>query len=150
LYDSLGQAYNPGATAMNQSSSGQFGGMSGMNVLPSQMNPSFPPQYNLNPLAHSVAAQSNALKPKTPKKRKDPNAPKAVRNAYMIFCQMTRNKLKAQHPELSFGKLGGRMGEMWRLMTATEKAPYEKLALEDRDRYRTEMLKWQQGKASNK
>jgi hypothetical protein len=34
------------------------------------------------------------------KKRKDQNAPKAVVNAYMIFCKMRRNELKKKYPEL--------------------------------------------------
>jgi len=75
-----------------------------------------------------------------PKKRKDPNAPKSVSNAYMIFCKATRPKLRAQHSNLKFGQIGAKLGAMWRTMSAQEKKPYEILANKDRERYRHEMI----------
>jgi len=80
---------------------------------------------------------------KSRKKRKDPNAPKRASNAYMIFCKERRAKLKEEHPELPFGKLGAKLGEMWRVMTADEKKPYETRASNDRDRYKKEMNSYQ-------
>ena len=75
-----------------------------------------------------------------PKKRRDPNAPKAVCNAYMIFCKSRRGELKNELPELAFGKIGAKLGEMWRNMTSEEKKPYEDRAMVDRERYRKEMV----------
>jgi len=82
----------------------------------------------------------------TTKKRKDPQAPKAVSNAYMIFCKAKRAELKKQHPDLAFGKIGAKLGEIWRSMAPEEKKPYEDRAALDRERYRREMLEYQSGK----
>lgn len=75
-------------------------------------------------------------------KRRDPHAPKPVCNAYMLFCQSRRGELKQQLPELAFGRLGAKLGEMWRNMTPNDKQPYEDRATLDRDRYRREMLEY--------
>jgi len=55
------------------------------------------------------------------KKRKDPNAPKAASNAYMVFCKERRSELKKQHPDLPFGQLGAKLGQMWRALPPIEK-----------------------------
>ena len=77
------------------------------------------------------------------KKRKDPNAPKRASNAYMIFCKERRAQLKLDRPDLPFGQLGKRLGEMWRSMSAEEKRVYEDRATGDRDRYKGEMNSYQ-------
>ena len=61
----------------------------------------------------------------------------------MVFCQEQRNVLKEAEPQLAFGKLGKRLGEIWRNMTAEEKQPYEEKAGRDRGRYKQEMTKYQ-------
>lgn len=92
-----------------------------------------------------LPSSSNSIPPssKQTKKRRDPNAPKAVSNAYMIFCKSQRAELKAQNPDLPFGKIGAKLGEIWRQMTPDEKKPYEDRASVDRERYRKEMLEYQ-------
>ena len=60
-----------------------------------------------------------------------------------MFCQEHRNALKEAEPELAFGKLGKRLGEIWRNMTAEEKQPYEDKAGRDRGRYKQEMTRYQ-------
>ena len=77
------------------------------------------------------------------KKRKDPNAPKRASNAYMIFCKERRAQLKLDRPDLPFGQLGKRLGELWRSMSAEEKRVYEDRATGDRDRYKGEMNSYQ-------
>ena len=77
------------------------------------------------------------------KKRKDPNAPKRASNAYMIFCKERRAQLKLDRPDLPFGQLGKRLGEMWRSMPPEEKRMYEDRATGDRDRYKGEMNSYQ-------
>ena len=61
---------------------------------------------------------------------------------FLLFAER-RASLKEEHPELQFGKLGARLGEMWRLMSAEEKRPYENRATGDRDRYKAEMGSYQ-------
>ncbi|GAB5357539.1 hypothetical protein AAMO2058_000383000 [Amorphochlora amoebiformis] len=54
-----------------------------------------------------IIVQYKAAKNKTKRKKsRDPNAPKRASNAYMIFCKSRRPQLKAEHPELAFGKIG--------------------------------------------
>lgn len=76
--------------------------------------------------------------------------PKAVCNAYMVFCKTRRNELKYENPDLPFGKIGAKLGEIWRNMTNDEKRPYEDRAAIDRERYRREMLEYQSGKKKQK
>eukprot|EP00474_Spongospora_subterranea_P008415 CRZ08873.1 hypothetical protein [Spongospora subterranea] len=82
---------------------------------------------------------SGAAPPKNPKKKKDPNAPKAASNAYMIFCKERRAELKSENPSLAFGKIGAKLGEIWRTLSSEEKRPYEERASSDRERYRKQM-----------
>ena len=74
-----------------------------------------------------------------PKKRRDPNAPKRAMNAYMIFCKERRPDLKKKFPDLPFGKIGAKLGDMWRNFNAEEKKPYEERASNDRERFKKEM-----------
>jgi len=102
-----------------------------------------------NPVQGHAAGNGQAAQPPPgpePKKKRDPNAPKAVCNAYMIFCKTRRDELKRESPDLPFGKIGAKLGEMWRSMSAEEKKPFEDKAAEDRERYRREMQDYQSGK----
>jgi len=92
--------------------------------------------------SNSSANSSAGTTKKSRKKRKDPQAPKRASNAYMIFCKERRAKLKEERPDLPFGKLGARLGEMWRMLSAEEKRPYELRASGDRDRYKKEMTSY--------
>jgi LSD1 subclass zinc finger protein len=79
---------------------------------------------------------------KQKKKRKDPHAPKRAANAYMIFCRERRAELKKDRPDLPFGQLGAKLGEMWRAMSQAEKKPFEEKAAADRERYKNEMANY--------
>mmetsp|Transcript_10810 Transcript_10810/g.16095 ORF Transcript_10810/g.16095 Transcript_10810/m.16095 type:complete len:171 (-) Transcript_10810:200-712(-) len=76
------------------------------------------------------------------KKNRDPNAPKRASNAYMIFCKSRRPRLKEEFPELAFGKIGAKLGEIWRDLRPDEKRPFEVQAAMDRQRYKKEMEKY--------
>lgn len=101
------------------------------------------PARGIAPIGGMVPVGQDSSGRKSRKKRKDPNAPKRATNAYMIFCKERRAALKEEHPELQFGKLGARLGEMWRLMSPEEKRPFENRATGDRDRYKAEMGSYQ-------
>lgn len=72
------------------------------------------------------------------KKAKDPNAPKRASTSYLYFSNEMRPKLKERQPELTFGELGQKLGEMFRKLTPEEKEKYEKLAREDKARFSKE------------
>jgi hypothetical protein len=45
---------------------------------------------------------------------------------YMVFCKKTRPKVVAENPDLSFGQVGKKLGEMWRELSDEEKKKYVK------------------------
>lgn len=95
---------------------------------------------------HPSSSSNEPIDPATGlpnKKRKDPNAPKRASNAYMIFCKERRAQLKNDRPDLPFGQLGKRLGEIWRSMSEKEKEVYELRACGDRDRYKGQMSEYQ-------
>ncbi|BDA50575.1 probable high mobility group protein B2 at N-terminal half [Coccomyxa sp. Obi] len=63
---------------------------------------------------------------------------KRAKSAYIFFVSEKRPAVKADHPELGFGELTKKLGEMWKAMSAEEKAPYEAMAMEDKNRAGTE------------
>jgi hypothetical protein len=44
------------------------------------------------------------------KKKKDPDAPKQATTSFLAFSNEMRPKVKAEHPEASFGDLGKKIG----------------------------------------
>jgi hypothetical protein len=112
---------------------------------PMTMNPTRGPQTGMQPASNAANdfALKQAQNQMKPKKKRDPHAPKAASNAYMIFCKEMRPVLKKENTELSFGKIGARLGEMWRNLSAEGKKPYEDRAAADRERYRKEMENYQ-------
>lgn len=61
-------------------------------------------------------------------------APRRASNAYMVFCKERRAELVEDRPDLTFGELGAKLGEIWRGMAPEEKRPFEERAQLDRDR----------------
>ncbi|KAJ1967963.1 Non-histone chromosomal protein 6 [Dimargaris xerosporica] len=70
--------------------------------------------------------------------KKDPNAPKRGLSAYMFFSQDAREGVKLANPDATFGQLGKILGEKWKTMSPAERAPYEKKAELDKQRYERE------------
>ncbi|KAL3925224.1 MAG: hypothetical protein SGILL_000549 [Bacillariaceae sp.] len=87
-------------------------------------------------------ASSPAAKKKKAKAKKDPNAPKGAKAAYMWFSTENREKVKAENPDLTFGQLGKALGEKWKAMDADDKAPYEEKAKKDKERYKNAMAEY--------
>ena len=90
-----------------------------------------------------VAGVPGTMKPEKKRRpKKDPDAPKKPMAAYMFFSSDFRDKVKAQHPNASFGELGRMLGDMWKAMDERQKAPYEKKAVADKERYQAEKKVW--------
>ena len=66
-----------------------------------------------------------AKKTKKTKKVVDANAPKKPLSGFMKFSQEHRAAVKEENPELAFGAVGKKLGEMWRALSAKEKAAYK-------------------------
>ena len=76
------------------------------------------------------------------KKKKDPNAPKRAMTSFFYFSKEMRPKVKEENPEMTFGELGKKIGELFRGLSADEKEKYEELAKKDKERYQREMAEY--------
>ena len=82
-----------------------------------------------------VAASKKANK----KQKKDPSAPKRSMSSYFLFSIDVRPKIKAQHPEASFGDVARLISDAFKKLSDKEKKYWEKRAAEDKARYNREM-----------
>lgn len=89
---------------------------------------------NTNTMA-KTPAKSPKTKTKKAKKVKDPNAPKRNLSAYFFFMNDQRPKVVKANPDLKVTEVGKKLGELWRAMSDSEKAPYNKKADADKARY---------------
>ena len=78
-------------------------------------------------------------KAKTPKAKKDPNAPKKPLSAYIIFTKERRSAVVAENPGLSLTEVTKELGARWKAIGAEEKSVFEAKAKEDKERYAVEM-----------
>lgn len=83
------------------------------------------------------------------KKKKDPNEPKRGMSSFMYFSNEVRPKIKKEHPEMSFGELGKKIGEMFRELSPEEKLKYEEMAKKDKARYQREIAAYKNKKSGN-
>jgi len=79
------------------------------------------------------------------RQKKDPNKPKGALSAYMFFNKDIRQQVIEDDPNASFGEIGKIIGQKWKELTAQEKKKYEKLALEDRERYKKQLSVYESG-----
>jgi len=73
------------------------------------------------------------------KKKKDPNAPKRPRSAYILYCTEKRSEVKAEHPDAKPAELMRIMGELWNSLAPTKKQEYTDKAKDDKARYNDQM-----------
>ena len=59
---------------------------------------------------------------KRTRKLKDTNAPRKAVSAFMLWSQTERTNVKNANPDMDFGNIGRKMGELWRELPAEEKA----------------------------
>ena len=86
------------------------------------------------------------LKPNTKFiKKKDINAPKRNKSAYMFFQEDVRPKLKAKFPNDSLGQLSKRLVKLWGDLKDRDKKKYDKLAEKDKLRYEKELKTYKMG-----
>ena len=56
------------------------------------------------------------------KKKKDPNAPKRPQTAYFLWLNQHREQIKEENPGISITDIAKKGGEMWKEVTAEDKA----------------------------
>jgi hypothetical protein len=98
--------------------------------------PGFDPQGVLIDTQPAYVSSAHTKKTKKPK---DPKAPKRARGSYVFFTNHIRPLIMKEKPDTKFVELGAIMGERWRNISKEEKAKYEEMALEDRNRFNKEM-----------
>lgn len=80
-----------------------------------------------------------SLKKTTPKKKKDKDSPKNPQNAYMFFCNSSREATKRDNSGIDAKSIIRVISEKWRTMSEEEKMPYKEMADKDKSRYRSEI-----------
>jgi len=80
------------------------------------------------------------------RKTRDPDMPRAAKNAYHHFQLSVRPRIKKKHPELNFQDIGRRIGVEWKELSAEGKQPYEDMALQDKIRYSEAMKAYEASK----
>lgn len=80
---------------------------------------------------------------------RDPDLPKRPTNAYLIFCEMEKERIKQEIEAKTPGvvnDLSKTLTEAWKNLGDEERKPYYKLYEDDRDRYQREMVIYNQKK----
>jgi len=77
---------------------------------------------------------------KQEKKNKHKDEPKKPKSAYICFCTETRKEVKAANDSISNTDIMSELGKIWRLLNATDKVKWDKVAEKDKQRYETELL----------
>ncbi|KAI9316191.1 hypothetical protein BX666DRAFT_1948344 [Dichotomocladium elegans] len=62
---------------------------------------------------------------KTPRKKKDPNAPKGPGNVFFLFCRLERDKVKDAFPQENLGDVTKLLGQKWKNLTKEGKQARE-------------------------
>lgn len=78
-------------------------------------------------------------KKKKRKRVKEPGEPKRATTGFMFFSNLTRHEVTKEHPEYRVGQVAKILGEKWGKMTEADKAPYQKMADDDKVRYTKEL-----------
>ena len=77
---------------------------------------------------------------KKSKSKKDINKPKQASSGYMFFCKEQRAVVHDENPELSNTEVIRELGKRWKALSDKEK--YNDLAIEDKNRYKSEMTNY--------
>ena len=76
------------------------------------------------------------------KKKKDPNAPKGARSAFMYYKAANRDALKALHPDAKATEINSLLGKHWKELDKGEKEPYQEQAKADKERHARETAEY--------
>jgi len=74
---------------------------------------------------------------------KDTNAPKKNVSAYLLYQNAMRDKFKRDNPGMSFGQLSKYTSHMYKNLSPEEKAAWEQVAQQDKERFEAEMAAYE-------
>lgn len=63
----------------------------------------------------------------------------------MFYSLEHRPEVKARNPDYGVGKLAQRLAEAWKVMSPSEKHPYDLMARKDKERYEQELKSYKKG-----
>ncbi|KAI0253039.1 hypothetical protein BJV78DRAFT_1153193 [Lactifluus subvellereus] len=72
------------------------------------------------------------------KKARDPDAPKRAASSYIFFQNDLRQVLRKKYPDINSTELMARVSKQWATLTPEQKAPYERLQAEAKQKWETE------------
>lgn len=99
--------------------------------------------------AKTAAGNLNGSSALAKLKLRDPDLPKRPTNAYLIFCEMEKERIKQENIEKNPGvvsDLSKSMTEAWKNLNEDDRKPYYKLYEDDRLRYQREKEVYKQKK----
>ena len=82
--------------------------------------------------------------------KKDPNAPKGAKNAYIFFCADNREQVKEENSEMSSKEIISELARLWKEADEDVKAEYQEKAAQDKQRYQEEMEEYSDGEKEEK
>uniref|UniRef100_A0A2I3GVT7 HMG box domain-containing protein n=1 Tax=Nomascus leucogenys TaxID=61853 RepID=A0A2I3GVT7_NOMLE len=98
--------------------------------------------------AHYEREMKIYISPKQETKKKF-SAPKRPPSAFFLFCSEYHPKIKGEHPGLSIGDVGKKLGEMWNDTAADDKHPYEKKAAKLKEKYEKDIAAYRAKESYN-
>jgi len=104
----------------------------------------------VKPASSNSSSSSSDKKRKRKKAKKDKGAPKKALTAYNAFNQQNRGRIKAENPDIPHAQIFTKLGEAWKLLSADEKKPFEKLAEDDKLRFSRENTEYLATKGLNR
>ncbi|KAI7818969.1 high mobility group box domain-containing protein, partial [Kickxella alabastrina] len=72
------------------------------------------------------------------KSKKDPDAPKHPMSAFLYYLTSERPRLAKHIGDMTIGQQTKLIAKQWKVMDDNKKAPWEKMARSDKDRYARE------------
>ncbi|GAA5799171.1 hypothetical protein HPULCUR_004581 [Helicostylum pulchrum] len=75
----------------------------------------------------------------TPRKKRDPNAPKGPGNVFFLYCRMERDNIKDEVPNESLGEVTRLLGQKWKALPKEEKQKYYDIYKKEQEEYESAM-----------
>ena len=82
-------------------------------------------------------------------RKKDKNAPKGAKSAYIIFCTEERPQVKEDIPDISAKEVLTELGKRWKALKDEDKIKYQEMADEDKVRFKAEMENYVPGEVED-
>jgi hypothetical protein len=100
----------------------------------------------------SHARNTKDAKKKQRRKKKDPNAPRRPKSAYMFFMMENRADIIARNnlDKKKITEVGKAVGAAWRQMSDKDKKSYQSKSNTDKARYKKDLVKWEASKGPKK